>query len=313
MMRTEPKRPLISIILLCYNHQNFVAESVGGVLSQTYSPLEIFIFDDCSTDRTAEIIERITAQNPHRPDVRFIRNSENMTANATVRAGLSLAKGDFIFVSHGDDVMLPQMVEEMAKVWVAERVSLVTANALYIDEYSRPLSRTFRDPHQRADDSFETLARDGSNACCFGPTIGFARQIYEKFGWVPRYLRAYDVMYPFYAYLLNGARFVTQPLLKYRVHGNNMSLSLTAEKADQFARALIEERIYLNHLAHATLMEEELDRMQAERPERYGPIAKRIKPLLAIQLAEMSKKLVRVSRESGTLAAAVAVNPTAGS
>jgi glycosyltransferase involved in cell wall biosynthesis len=292
------RRPLITIILLCYNQQNFVAEAVGGVLSQTYSPLEIFIFDDCSTDRTADVIKRTIADHAWRHDIRFIRNPENKSANIVCRMGLSMAKGEFIFVSHGDDIMLPNMVEEMVKARIAEGVSLVTANAYYIDENSRPLNRTFRDPTQPADDSFETLARDGTNACCFGPAIGF-----EKFDWVPRYLRAYDIMYPFYAYLLNGARFLNKSLLGYRVHGQNTSLSLAAEKARPAEKAKIEERIFLGHLAHAVLMEEELSRLSAEAPERYGPIAERIMPLLAIQQAEMAKKLIRVSRQFGTLVA----------
>jgi glycosyltransferase involved in cell wall biosynthesis len=294
--------PLITIILLCYNQQNFVAEAVGGVLSQTYSPLEIFIFDDCSTDRTADIIQRTITDHSYRHDVRFFRNPENKHSNAVVRMGLRMAKGEFIFVSHGDDIMLPNMVEEIVKLWIAENVSLVTANAYYIDANSSLLNRTFRDPTQLADDSFETLARDGANACCFGPAIGFERAIYEKFDWVPRYLRAYDIMYPFYAYLLKGARFLNKPLLGYRVHGQNTSLSLEAEKAGPLEKAMIEERIYLGHLAHATLMQEELDRLVAEAPERYSPVAKRIEPLLNSQLVEMSKKLVRISRQSGTLA-----------
>jgi glycosyltransferase involved in cell wall biosynthesis len=302
MASSTQEGPLITIILLCYNQHNFVAEAVGGILSQTYSPLEIFIFDDCSTDRTADVIERTIADHPCRHDVCFIRNPENKHSNIVCRMGLRMAKGEFIFVSHGDDIMLPDMVEEMANVWIAEGVSLVTANAYYIDENSRPLHRTFRDPTQPADDSFETLARDGTNACCFGPAIGFERAIYEKFDWVPRYLRAYDIMYPFYAYLLNGARFLNKPLLRYRVHGQNTSLSLGAEKADPLEKAMIEERIFLTHLGHAVLMEEELTRMCAEAPERYGPVAERILPLLTIQQAEMSKKLIRISRQFGTLA-----------
>jgi glycosyltransferase involved in cell wall biosynthesis len=302
MASSNQDGPLITIILLCYNQWRFVAEAVGGILSQTYSPVEILIFDDCSTDQTADIIERTIADHPHRHDVRFIRNPENKHSNIVCRMGLRMAKGEFIFVSHGDDIMLPNMVEEMVKVWIAEGVSLVTANAHYIDESSRPLNRTFRDPTQLADDSFETLARDGTNACCFGPAIGFERAIYEKFDWVPRYLRAYDIMYPFYAYLLSGARFLNRPLLRYRVHGQNTSLSLGVEKADSLEKAMIEERIFLTHLAHALLMEEELNRLCAEAPERYGPVAERIMPLLTIQQAEMSKKLIRVSRQFGTLA-----------
>jgi glycosyltransferase involved in cell wall biosynthesis len=296
------RNPLISVVLACYNQEKFIADAVRGVLCQTYSPLEIIIYDDCSPDRTAEVIENTIAEHSRQPAVRFIRNPENMSGYVVSEMGLSAAKGDFIFISHGDDIMLPDMVDEMVNVWTAEGVSLVTANAYYIDGDSKPLARTFRDPNQRADDSFETLARDGVNACCFGPTIGFERAIYEKFGWIPRYLGAYDIIYPFYAYLLNGARFVSRPLLKYRVHAGNTSLSLQAEKANSLEKTAVEERIFLTHLAHAVLMEEELSRVCAEAPERYGPLAERIMPLLTIQQAEMSKKLIRVSRQFGTLA-----------
>jgi hypothetical protein len=68
-----------------------------------------------------------------------------------------MARGDFIFVSHGDDVMMPQMVEEMVGVWLLEKVSLVTANAFYIDENSNLLNSTRCDPDGPADDSFETV------------------------------------------------------------------------------------------------------------------------------------------------------------
>ena len=293
---------LVTIILACYNQEKFVADAVRGVLSQTYSPIEAIIFDDCSSDRTADMIEQTIARHAHDHDVRLVRNPSNMSGYAISESGLRIASGDFIFISHGDDVMLPSMVEEMVAARRSEQLSLVTANALYIDEHSQSLDRTFRDPDAPADDSFETLARDGSNACCFGPAIGFDREIYEKFGWVPRYLGAYDIIYPFYAYLLNGARFISKPLLKYRVHGHNTSGSLRAERADLAERSRIEERIYLGHLAHAVLMDEVLDDLCSKQPERYGLVADHIKPLLAIQVVEMTKKLVRVSRQSGTLA-----------
>jgi glycosyltransferase involved in cell wall biosynthesis len=290
------QKPLITILLLCYNHENFVAEALQGVLSQSYSPLEIIIFDDCSPDRTADIIERTVAEHPRRSDVRFVRNPRNMTAKIVGDMALSMANGEFIVMSCGDDIMLPNMVEEMANVWAGGAVSLVTANADYIDDNSRPLNRTFRDPSQPADDSLEALARDGANACCFGAAMGFERTIYQKFGWVPDSLKGYDLIYPFYSYLLQGARFIGTPLLKYRVHEGNASISLQAERATPLEKARIEQRAYLNHLAHAVLMEEILDKLRAEVPQRYGPLAERILPLLNIQMAEMSKKLVRSRR-----------------
>ena len=63
-MTASDGKPLISLILLCYNHEKFVAEAVASVLSQRYSPLEIVIIDDGSPDRTAEIIEGSLAAHP---------------------------------------------------------------------------------------------------------------------------------------------------------------------------------------------------------------------------------------------------------
>jgi hypothetical protein len=190
------------------------------------------------------------------------------------------------------------MIAEMAKVWVEEKVSLVTANAYYIDDQSNSLNRTFRDPEAPADESFETLARDGGNACCFGAAMGFEREIYSTFGWPPtRVLGAHDIIIPFYAHLLKGARFIRKPLLKYRVHAENSSLSLRLEAADRVGRLLAEERIFINHLAHAVLFQDELDRLRARIPSRYGEIASRIFPLLTTQTVEMARKLLRTRIE----------------
>jgi glycosyltransferase involved in cell wall biosynthesis len=50
-------KPLLTLAMFAYNHERFIAEAVRGALRQTYSPLEIIISDDCSTDRTFEIIQ----------------------------------------------------------------------------------------------------------------------------------------------------------------------------------------------------------------------------------------------------------------
>jgi len=197
--------------------------------------------------------------------------------------------------------MLPNMIEEMAKAWVRENASLITTNVHYVDEHSSLLGRTAREPDRPADDSFETLARDGVNACCFGASIGFEREIYATFGLPPAHLEAFDIMLPFYAYLLKGARFIPEPLLKYRVHGQNTSLSLIAEKSDKVGQLRTREQIFMGHLAHAVLMQEELDRLSLTMPARHAQLAGTIGPLLRIQTVEMAKKLVGIRRDLHSL------------
>src|SRR5580704_8213495 len=206
--------PLISIILSCYNQERFVGEALDGVLAQTYRPLEIIVLDDCSTDRTADVIRAKLAEHPERIfDARLVRNPVNLGTRGNLQRGMSIVTGSFIAVACGDDILYPEMIAEVARVWRQENVTLITANVEYIDDNSQPLGRTYRDPHGRADDSFETIARDGVNACCHGPFMSFERELYDTFGWPPE-LEVFDIMAPFCAYLLKGARFIDQPLLK---------------------------------------------------------------------------------------------------
>jgi glycosyltransferase involved in cell wall biosynthesis len=289
--------PLITLILLCYNHEKFIAEALDSVLAQSYVPLEIVIIDDCSSDRTAEIITGKLAAHLGGSKIPFVRNPRNMGGKISIETGLKMTTGRFVLIISGDDVMLPEMVGDMARVWIEHDVSLVAANAFLIDEYSNSLNRTFRDQNVRGDDSFETLARDGGNACCFGAAMGFEREIYTTFGWPPQYLGAFDIMLPYYAYLLRGARYIEKPLLRYRVHSGNTSLSLIEDNQDTLGQLVTREKIFFQHIAHALLMTDELTRLSVERPDRYAEVAKRIAPLLNIQTVEMAKKLVRTRIE----------------
>jgi hypothetical protein len=284
--------PLVSLVLVAYRTEDFAAAAVRAALAQTYSPLDIIIVDDGSPDATADVISAELAQHSERTDIRFIRHSENLGAFAAWRSSLSFARGEFIVCSAGDDVMLPGMVERMVRVWQREDVSLVSANVRYIDAAGNELNRFYKDPEGFHDDSFETLARDGVNATCFGAAMGFERALYQEFGFPPEYLSAPDIMLPFYAYLRKGARFVAEPLLKYRVRDGNTSLSLQAERSPEIDRLAIEAEIFYVHLAHSLLMTEELERFDARDPVRAAEIASRIKPLLAAQTTETARKLV---------------------
>jgi glycosyltransferase involved in cell wall biosynthesis len=296
-LTTASDNPLISVVLACYNQEKFIGEAIDGVLSQTYSPLEILIVDDCSTDSTAGLIEAKLSAHPERRDIGFIRNEKNLTMMRSTLRAIGMTKGRFVVVTSGDDILLPDMVEGVAKIWREQNVSLVITNATYIDDDSKPLNRTFRDPDESADDSFETLARDGANACCFGPCMSFERELFDTFGLPPAHLECADIMYPFYAHLLKGARFVSKPLFMYRVHSSNTSLSLIAEKkSNELERLLVLERDFCLRLNHAVFMEEELDRMRREHAPRYAELARETFPLLTIQIVETAKKLVRTRR-----------------
>jgi hypothetical protein len=117
-------------------------------------------------------------------------------------------------------------------------------------------------------------------------------------------------MLPFYAYLAKGVRFISEPLLRYRVHTNNSSLSLEWERSTAIDRLRLEGEMYLDRLAHSIEMAAELDRRRRGDPARFGGVARRIRPLLAEQTIEGARKLVEVRIKLGNLGVSRLIAPS---
>jgi len=104
---------LVSYCLFTYNQEKFISEAINGALSQTYSPLEIIISDDCSSDSTFEVIQK-TVKNYKGPHSIIInRNEKNMGIGGHLsKICLQLSKGDYIVTVAGDDISKENHVEE---------------------------------------------------------------------------------------------------------------------------------------------------------------------------------------------------------
>lgn len=92
---------LVSVIVPNYNHARFLERRLQSILNQTYRNFEIIILDDHSTDNSYEIIEQYRT-NPHVSKI--IYNEVNSgSAFHQWRKGLSLAKGELIWIAESDD------------------------------------------------------------------------------------------------------------------------------------------------------------------------------------------------------------------
>jgi glycosyltransferase involved in cell wall biosynthesis len=295
------ERPRVSIVCVTYQQEKFALDAVRGLLQQTYRAFETIILDDASVDATADIIAGELAKHPHRTDIRLIRNEGNLGYRANVLKGVAMAQGDFILLACGDDIMLPTWAEKVVAVWRNEKVSLVVPNARFVDENAVDLDRYRRRPDEPYDESLEALARDGSNALCAGCGAGFPRQFFIGLDWLRDERAPFDIMLPFSACLADGGRFIAEPLLKKRLHQDNLSLGFAAERSSGIERLMIEFDIFCNHLEYTFRMEAELDRLNEADPARFSEIARRIKPLVAVQTSEMARKLVRTRIELNRL------------
>ncbi len=142
--------PLVSIICLCYNHENFVAEALQSVLLQTYANIELIIVDDASSDGSCKVIEDVldgvyvnslvektkTRSFRLQNNPIFIRNNENLGNCKSFNLGLAKARGKYLIDLSADDVLLDDRVEKQVAVFetLKENYAVVFSNALNISD-----------------------------------------------------------------------------------------------------------------------------------------------------------------------------------
>lgn len=93
---------MVSVCLITYNHEDFIVEAIESVLDQQLDcTWEFIIADDCSTDKTGEIVEDYAKANPNL--IRKLDNSTNLGAAKNFLRLLDAAKGKYIAYLEGDD------------------------------------------------------------------------------------------------------------------------------------------------------------------------------------------------------------------
>jgi glycosyltransferase involved in cell wall biosynthesis len=209
------ERLLVTFALFTYNQEAYVAEAVEGALSQDYSPLEIIISDDASTDRTFDIIRDMVDRyrGPH--EIRLIRNEVNLGIGAHVTKVANLARGELIVAAAGDDVSRPSRSAAMAALWSSHdyRPDLLYCNVEMIDSHGRSRG-VFRTAHGNGMTAIR-VARDGY--CALGAATTWTKRLWREHPGLPAECTIEDQALSLRAVLSGGVVHHVEPLVRYRV------------------------------------------------------------------------------------------------
>lgn len=132
--------PLISIVLPCYNGAVYLESALRSCLTQTYPEIEIIFVDDCSTDNSFQIAERLQQEFPRRK-LRLLRNEVNIGLPGTLNVGHRAAKGQYLTWTSDDNLMLPEAIEMLYRHLVEKAVDVVYADYLNINQQGKPINR----------------------------------------------------------------------------------------------------------------------------------------------------------------------------
>lgn len=160
--------PLIATVLMAvYNDEKFVVEAINSILPQLTDGMELLILDDCSTDRTSEIINDFQSQYSN---IRIIRNEKNQGLGYSLSLGVKQAKGKYIIRIDSDDVCLPDRFTKQIR-FLEENpdIDILGGGAIEIDENgNKGLTRQMPLSHEQIVESIW--------ACPFiHPTVAFRR------------------------------------------------------------------------------------------------------------------------------------------
>lgn len=233
MARTE--YPLATLVVLFYKHERFVEDTVAGALSQTYPNLEIIFSDDKSPDGTFDALKKAVEgyHGPHK--VILNRNEKNLGLVQHVNKLLfELAHGKFIFLNGGDDVSLPSRVSDQMEYFRSDpSVMAVTGSYITIDKDGKQTGegRLQKDSLLRVDDR-KYLQSD--SFMTGGVALGLRKAVLDRFGRLGD-CQTEDSVLRLRAMLLGPTMRSARILLKYRIHGENISQDIRNFKTRKIA------------------------------------------------------------------------------
>jgi len=98
--------PLISVLLSVYNDDKNIKTSIDSILSQSYKNIELLVMDDCSTDKTYDILKDIKDRR-----LRIFRNKDNQGLTKSLNILIKKSKGQILARQDSDDISLPTRLE----------------------------------------------------------------------------------------------------------------------------------------------------------------------------------------------------------
>ena len=219
--------PLVSVIIATHNRAHVISQAIESVLSQTFEDYEIIVVDDGSSDGTAGLLRERYAEK-----VVYISKETNAGLSAARNTGIQAARGRYVAILDDDDLWLPEKLEmQIGLMEEKPSLGLVYCNSFTVNEHDEVLGEI--KGTQKGAIFDEVLSSN-----CLGPPSGILLQkkVFAETGYFDENLTAledWDLWIRVsQCYEID---FVDQPLVRYRVHSDNMSRDIVNMQRSTFA------------------------------------------------------------------------------
>src|ERR1051325_4248599 len=251
MMTQSTEKPLLTFGVAGFNQERFIREAVDAAFAQTYSPLEIILSDDCSEDRTFEIMCEMAKayRGPHR--IVLNRNPVRRSIGGHINRILEVSQGELIVAAAGDDISLPHRTQATYEAWEVSgrKATSIHSRIIQIDETGQSMPEVFKDEVSGGEGKLieqktqplryvQTL-----EPLIYGCAHVFSRRLFDVFGNLPDEVIHEDNAIGFRSVLAGRLLFINEPLVKYRVHSNNVYIRTQKPRTDLKTLERQEDRV----------------------------------------------------------------------
>lgn len=228
---------MVSIIITTYNSSDFILETLNSVKQQTYEKIALIVSDDCSTDGTLHLVNQWLAESKNKNrfnSVEVLTTSKNSGVSANCNRGIAAAKEEWIKFIAGDDILLPNCIEDnMAYVAANPNAKVVFsqvkiyqeqfANEYYLKDVPVDYPDNLMAPELTAEDQFHILLL--SDRINYTPSYFFNKEAIQAVGgYDESNTRIED--YPMWLKLTKAGyklHYFHKPTVGYRMHGNALN------------------------------------------------------------------------------------------
>jgi glycosyltransferase involved in cell wall biosynthesis len=240
--------PLVSVCITTHNDGHWLEQSLKSVQDQTFGDLEIVVVDDASTDGTFEMLRRAGDRR-----VIAVRNERNLGEAGTTNRAFALARGEFVKLLHGDDLLAPDCIERMLPVVRHEGIGLVFSRRNVMvrpgDADAEEWAQRYARIHERAGpldeinpgrDLFRRYLNGGLLMNCLSEPSGvlIRRRALERVGGLHLHMVGHlDIDLFMRIACFYDVGFVDAPLFSYRRHSGSASTRRAARKLHFLDRA----------------------------------------------------------------------------
>lgn len=218
--------PKVTVLMPVYNGTLYLREAIDSILAQTFEDFELLIVDDASTDESASIIRSYDDTR-----IRLVTNDVNLGQVRSQNKGLRLARGEYVARLDQDDKALPHRFERQIAILDSQPTVAVVGTWLYELDGAGCVTDVWRGcVADRADYLFAILT---DSLPLYHPSVMFRRDaVMQLHGYDERVQYCEDQdLWRRLALSGYGARVIPMPLICYRVHGGQQTVSRSETQA----------------------------------------------------------------------------------